>query len=359
MLQSVKIENENMKDVIETVKSKINTYEVIANPASIKFLFFDSDNPDINKRFDELRKILVPEGYIPFLVLDTEHYVEVGIRPKSSYRSNSVNFVMLILTLASTIYVGSIYASSFVHPGPFAEEYKLLYGFVFFSLPLMFILGIHETAHYIVARKYSVNASLPFFIPFPYLIGTFGAFVSLRDPVPTRRAMAEIGAAGPIAGFVAAVPLMFLAQYFESIFKPIGNYIPFVLNYPEIYHIFGIVEPSNVPIFPMVFAVWVGMFATAMNLIPAGQLDGGHIARGILGPKSYIVGYIFIGFLLYLTIAFHYIGWFFLALFVIFMGMVHPPALNDYEKISKLDVGIALFALVMFVLTFTPLPIKP
>ena len=166
------------------------------------------DNPDINIQFDELRKILVPMGYIPMLVLDVEHYVEVGIRPKASYRSNKVNLIMLILTLASTIYVGSIYASSFVYPGPLAEEYKLLYGFVFFSLPLMFILGIHETAHYIVARRYSVNASLPFFIPFPYMIGTFGAFVSLRDPVPTRKAMAEIGAAGPVAGFLAAIPLL-------------------------------------------------------------------------------------------------------------------------------------------------------
>ena len=359
MFQSVRVENENMDKVIDIVKSKINTYEVLANPASMKFLFFDSDNPDINTQFDELRKILVPMGYIPFLVLDIEHYVEVGIRPKASYRSNKVNLIMLILTLASTIYVGSIYASSFVHPGTFAEEYKLLYGFVFFSLPLMFILGIHETAHYIVARRYKVNASLPFFIPFPYLIGTFGAFVSLRDPVPTRKAMAEIGAAGPIAGFLAAVPLLFLAQYLEGIFKPIGNYIPFILNYPEIYHIFGIVEPSNVPIFPMVFAVWVGMFATAMNLIPAGQLDGGHIARGILGPRSYILGYIFIGFLFYLTITYHYIGWLFLALFVIFMGMAHPPALNDYEKISRVDIGIAVFCVVMFALTFTALPIKP
>ncbi len=359
MFPNIRAENEKMEEVVEIVKSKFNIYEITVNPASIKFIFFDSDNPDINGSFDELRKILVPMGFIPLLVLDIEHYIEVGIRPKASYRSSKVNLIMLILTLASTIYVGSIYASSFVHPGPLSEEYKLLYGFVFFSLPLMFILGIHETAHYIVARKYKVNASLPFFIPFPYLIGTFGAFVSLRDPVPTRKAMAEIGAAGPIAGFIAAIPLLFLAQYFEGIFKPIGNYIPFELNYPMIYHLFGIIEPTKVPVFPMVFAVWVGMFATAMNLIPAGQLDGGHIARGLLGPKSYILGYVFIGFLFYLTIAYDYLGWFFLALFVIFMGMAHPPALNDYEKITKYDVAIGVFALIMFILTFTPLPIKP
>ncbi|MEM0139936.1 MAG: site-2 protease family protein [Ferroplasma sp.] len=359
MFPNIRIENEKMQEVVDIVNSKFNIYETVVNPTGIKFIFFDSDNPDINRSFDELRKELIPKGYIPILVMDIEHYIEVGIRPKESYRSSRVNLIMLILTLASTIYVGSIYASSFVHPGAYAELYKLIYGFIFFSLPLMFILGIHETAHYIVARKYKVNASLPFFIPFPYMIGTFGAFVSLRDPVPTKKAMAEIGAAGPIAGFLAAIPLLFLAQYLEGIYRPIGNYIPFELNYPMIYSLFGIIEPINVPIFPMVFAVWVGMFATAMNLIPAGQLDGGHIARGLLGSKSYLIGYIFIAFLFYLTVAYNYIGWLFLALFVIFMGMVHPPPLNDYEKISKFDIAIGVFSLVMFILTFTPLPIKP
>ncbi len=359
MFPSVKVENQKLGYIVDTVKSKINYYEANVNPTSVKFTFFESDNPDIDEKFDELRKILVPEGYIPFLVRDVENYIEVTIRPEQNYRANSVNLIMLILTLASTIYVGSIYAKSFVSPGKFSELYSLLYGFIFFSLPLMLILGVHETAHYIVAKRYNVNASLPFFIPFPYLIGTFGAFVSLRDPIPNRKAMAEIGAAGPIAGFLVALPLLFLAQYFEGIFKPIGNYIPFELNYPVIYNLFGIFEPTKVPIFPMVFAVWVGMFATAMNLIPAGQLDGGHIARGIMGSKSYILSYIFIGFLFFLTIAYDYLGWLFLALFVIFMGLVHPPALNDYQKISKFDIGIGVFSIIMFILTFTPLPIKP
>ncbi len=359
MFPSVKVENEKLEYIVDTVKSKINYYEVHANPMSVRFTFFGSDNPDIDQQFDELRKILVPEGYIPFLVMDVENYVEVTIRAEQKYKTNTVNLIMLILTLASTIYVGSIYAKSFVAPGRFSELYSLLYGFIFFSLPLMFILGIHETAHYLVAKKYNVNASLPFFIPLPYLIGTFGAFVSLRDPIPSRKAMTEIGAAGPIAGFLVALPLLFLAQYFETIFKPVGSYIPFELNYPMIYRLFGIFEPTKVPIFPMVFAVWVGMFATAMNLIPAGQLDGGHIARGVLGSKSYLLGYIFLGFLFYLTIAYNYLGWLFLALFVIFMGMVHPPALNDYQKISKFDIGIGIFSIIMFILTFTPLPIKP
>ncbi|KJE49631.1 peptidase [Acidiplasma sp. MBA-1] len=355
----MKVQNERLQGVVATVKEHINYYEAVVNPVSIKFYFFDSDNPDFDRQFDELRKKIVPEGFIPFVVKDAEHYVEVSIRPDEKYKSNNVNVILLILTLASTIYVGSIYARSFVRPGTYAELYSLWYGFIFFSLPLMLILGIHETAHYVVARRYKVNASLPFFIPFPYEIGTFGAFVSLRDPMPNRKAMAEIGAAGPIAGFLVALPLLFLAQYLEKIYRPVGHYIPFILNYPLIYRLFGIVEPINKPLFPMVFAVWVGMFATALNLIPTGQLDGGHIARGILGKKAYIVSYLFLGFLFYLTIAYDYLGWLFLALFVIFMGLVHPPALNDYEKIRPLDIAIGIFSLVMFILTFTALPIKP
>ncbi|AAT42828.1 site-2 protease family protein [Picrophilus oshimae] len=355
----VKVQSDDLEYVVSTVRSYINSYETDVNPLYIRFYFFESDNPLLDENFDEIRKILVPSGYIPAVIKGPENYIEVTRRPKENYRSIYVNIIMLVLTLLSTVYVGSIYAASFVRPGPYYEFYKLLYGFVFFSLPLMFILGIHETAHYLVARRYRVNASLPFFIPFPYIIGTFGAFVSLRDPIPDRKAMTEIGAAGPIAGFLASIPLMFLAQYFEKVIKPVNNVIPFQLNYPLIYKLFGIFEPVKVPVFPMVFAVWVGIFATAMNLIPAGQLDGGHIVRGLLGSRAYILNYIFLGFLFYLAIVYNYLGWLFLALFVIFLGLVHPPALNDYARIKMRDVFIGIFCLLMFIITFTPLPIKP
>jgi len=132
MFPSIKIENEKLEYIVNTVKSKINYYEVNVNPAKVKFTFFESDNPDLNEKFDELRKILVPEGYIPFLVKDVENYIEVTIRPDENYRTNKVNLIMLILTLASTIYVGSIYAKSFVNPENFRNYiayYMALYFF--------------------------------------------------------------------------------------------------------------------------------------------------------------------------------------------------------------------------------------
>ncbi|MGC8608543.1 MAG: site-2 protease family protein [Thermoplasmata archaeon] len=356
MDQTVKVQSEDLEYVVNVVKSKINVYDVVVNPVSIKFYFFDSDNPDIDGSFDAIRRELVDKGYIPFLSRDGENFIQVTRSPQRKYMGNIVNAVLLVATIISTMYVGSVYSRNFV---PLGSDYNLrlwLYGFIFFSAPLLLILGIHESAHFIVAKKHHVKASLPFFIPFPLGIGTFGAFISLRDPLPNRKAMAEIGAAGPIAGFITALPLLFVADYFQRTFKPIPPYyIPFKVTFPLIYHILGLQTNFTGPIFPMVFAVWVGMFATAMNLIPAGQLDGSHILRGVLGKRANVFSYVFLAFLF--VIGFYYDGWWIIAIFVIFTGLVHPPALNDFSKISKLDIAIGAISLIMFIITFTIVPI--
>ena len=357
-IRILKVQSDDLPSVITTVKQYINTYETQVNPIGIRFLFFYSDNPDFAVQFDALRKELVPRGYIPFVQQDGENFVEVSRRPPVKYRENWVNLIMLVLTLASTIYVGSQLSRDFIFPGPSAEYISLLYGFVFFSLPLMLILGVHELGHYIVAKRFSVKASLPFFIPFPIGLGTFGAFISLRDPIPNRRAMAEIGAAGPIFGFLTALPLLFVANYLKYVFKPVPmvNTFPYLIHLPIIYTLFGLTSSSVTPVFPMVFAVWVGMFATAMNLLPVGQLDGGHVVRGLLGRKSSFIGYAFVIFLI--IIGSFYTGWWILAIFVIFVGINHPPALDDYSKLSRRDAAIGIFALAMFILTFTIIPLS-
>ncbi len=354
----MKIQNKDLEEVVKTVRSYVNTYEVQVNPVSIRFQFFKSDNTDIHEEFDKLRQELVPKGFIPFLVEDAESYVEVSIRPKTKFRGNIVNMVMLGLTLASTIYVGSIYASNFVSHGAYSTLFSYLYGFIFFSAPLMLILGVHETGHFLVARHHRVKASLPFFIPFPYGIGTFGAFISLRDPIPNKKVMVEIGAAGPIAGFLTALPLLFVAEYVRKFFTVTGNYNPFAINFPQLYHLLGLPTSVSGPVFPMVFSVWVGIFATAMNLIPVGQLDGGHVVRGLLGRWATAVDYIFVGFLFLIGLK-YYTGWLFLAMFVVFMGLNHPPALDDHARIKKRDIALGVAALLMFIVSFTIQPLSP
>ena len=354
--ENIRVQSDDLSYVVDFVKSKINTYDIQASPMDLKFYYFDSDNPDIEKAFDEIRIELVDRGYIPFLSHDGEQFLDVTRKPNVKYRGTVVNIVMLALTLASTVYVGSVYSAAFVAPSPMAEYIRLLYGFVFFSLPLMGILGIHELGHFIVAKRHHVKASLPFFIPFPIGLGTFGAFISLRDPIPNRRAMAEIGAAGPIFGFLTALPLLFVASYVQTLFHPVANaVIPFQIRYPLIYDLFRLVPASSQPVFPMVFAVWVGMFATAMNLLPVGQLDGGHVLRGVMGRSATYVDYAFIALLF--GLGFLYTGWWLLAIFVLIIGVAHPPALDDYSKLRQRDILIGIFALAMFVLTFTPIPL--
>lgn len=353
---NIKVQSDDLAYVVDFVKSKINTYDVQASPMNLRFYYFESDNPDIEHAFDEIRIELVDRGYIPFLSHDGEQYLDVTRKPNVKYRGTIVNVIMLVLTLASTIYVGSVYSAAFVASSPNAEYIRLLYGLVFFSLPLMGILGIHELGHFIVAKRHHVKASLPFFIPFPIGLGTFGAFISLRDPIPNRRAMAEIGAAGPIFGFLTAVPLLFVASYVQTLFHPVANaVIPFEIRYPLIYDLFRIVPSSSHPVFPMVFAVWVGMFATAMNLLPVGQLDGGHVLRGVMGRSATFVDYALIALLF--GLGFLYKGWWLLAIFVLIIGVAHPPALDDYSKLRQRDILIGVFALAMFVLTFTPIPL--
>lgn len=352
-----RVQSDDLQYIVDTVSTHLMTYDIQVNPLSIRFYYVNSDNPDLSNSFDQIRIELVPKGYIPFLSEDAEHFLEVTRRPQANYYGVMVNVVMLVLTLFSTIYVGSTYASDYLTIGASIWT-SIFYGFVFFSLPLMLILGIHETGHYIVAKRHKVRASLPFFIPFPLTIGTFGAFISLRDPVPNKRAMVEIGIAGPLFGFLTALPLLFVASYVSHLFVPITNaHIPFVINFPIIYTLLHLPTPTNQPIFPMVLAVWVGMFATAMNLIPVGQLDGGHVVRGLLGKKASIVDYIFVAFLF--VIGYFYNGWWLLAIFVVFMGLTHPPALDDYTPIRGRQVLLGIVGLVMFVLTFTYIPFVP
>ena len=218
-----RIQSDDLEYVVSKVNQHLNSYDVQVTPVSVRFFYVSSDNPDIAGAFDEIRKDLVFRGYVPFLYQNGEHYLEVTHRPAVKYRGAYLNLIMLFLTLASTVYVGSMYAINFV-PDPADIMKRVLYGLIYFAIPLMLILGVHETGHYVVAKKHKVRASLPFFITYPLAIGTFGAFISLRDPMPNRKVMTEIGIAGPIAGFLTALPILFVSSYLSSIFPALHSY---------------------------------------------------------------------------------------------------------------------------------------
>jgi Zn-dependent protease len=226
-----------------------------------------------------------------------------------------------------------------------------------FSLTLMFILFAHEMGHYLYARHYRVYATPPFFVPFPSLIGTLGAFIRIKSPIPSRAALFDIGIAGPIAGFIpACVALLVGLSLSHPVTGPPAS--GFQLGFPLAFHLAARFLHSSVPLsslslHPVAAAAWVGLFATALNLLPGGQLDGGHIIFSIV-PGFHRWISLFTVFALVPFGKYFWTGWF---LWAVLLAMTaRHPMVPRYPEVAGGRRGIAVFAVLMLVLCFTPAP---
>ncbi len=341
------------------VRKYFSVYEARLTPEFMEYKIVpyssDSENLDsFRKLWQELKRI----GYLPTMMEEKNEYVlRIIPFPRQKTMPIYVNVILLIITLISTIMAGAMnYAGYFNEPWLSIES--ILGGALFFALPLMAILGLHELGHYFAARKNGVRASLPFFLPAPSIIGTLGAFISLREPIPDRKALLEIGASGPIVGFLVAIPIAIFGNYLGTIMHPTitDSLIRTQIYPPLIYNIINLFVPTTSYMFPMAFAAWVGFVVTAINLLPVGQLDGGHIARALLGNRSKYLSYAFFIFLL--IVGFFYLGWLIFALFILILGLNHPPSLNDISRIGKGSYVIGIIAILLIGVTFVPIPIS-
>lgn len=205
-------------------------------------------------------------------------------------------------------------------------------------------------------------------MPPPYLLfGTFGAFISLREPIPDKKALLDIGASGPIAGFIAAIPVTIAGLYLSAhapVLSPANcgptilgvNYGNMLIGLPTIWSAFQYllgVNPSS--LHPLAIAGWVGILVTAINLLPAGQLDGGHVARALLGARSVYASWA--AFIVLIGLGILYPGWFFFALLIFFLGMRHPPPLNDITPLDRKRLGVGVVAVALLVVGFVVVPI--
>lgn len=233
-----------------------------------------------------------------------------------------------------------------------------------FSLTLMLILLAHEMGHYIYARRYGISATLPFFIPAPTLIGTLGAFIRIKSRIRSRAALFDIGIAGPIAGFIFAVPIMFLGLLLSksAAGRPQSDFqIGFPLIFAVGHELLRGVSPtlhttplSQLHLHPVAVAAWVGMFATALNLLPGGQLDGGHIIYAI-APRAHRKASALAVAVLLPFAFFYWIGWVIWAVLLAMTGLRHP----DVPREPGLGPGrrlLAWCALLMLLLTLVPAP---
>ena len=238
---------------------------------------------------------------------------------------------------------------------------RLLLGLPFAST-LMLILLAHEMGHYLYCRYYGVYATLPFFIPAPTLIGTLGAFIRIRSPIRSRTALFDIGIAGPIAGFVVATAVLVFAMPLSKVMAPLAADSDIQLGYPLIFRlVWFLLSPGHhapalnqVYFHPTAIAAWVGMFATALNLLPGGQLDGGHIVFATAPRAHKLVSRLTILALIPMALYF-WAGWLIWAILLRISGMRHPVVV-EYPGITGVRRWLVVLALVMLVLTLAPAP---
>lgn len=325
-----------------------------------------SPGTDMEKPFNELRKELVPQNFIPHIrERQGEYIISVKAQPEQKYRTVRTNLVMLIITLGTTLFAGMWWWASYdPGNGGFFTLHNLLNGALYFTLPLMTILGVHEMGHYLMARHHGIKASLPFFMPFVPPLGTMGAFISIREPIPDKKSLLDLGVAGPIAGFLVAVPVSILGIHLgTTMARPIPTDLEGTMalfNLPLIMQVISYFMPisGDVLLHPTAFAGWIGFLVTGLNLLPAGQLDGGHVARALFGEQAKYVSYAAAAFLVVVGL-FWYPGWLMFALFIFFLlGLKHPPPLNDFTKLDTKRKVVGVFAILMLFSCFHPVPVE-
>ncbi len=290
-------------------------------------------------------------------------------RPKFQHRYG-IHLLLFGLTFFTTTFaqsIGAIWMSGGAVGIQTAFTWELFRAGLWYSIPLLTILSAHEFGHYFACRRHNVDATLPYFLPAPLpLTGTLGAVIRIKEPFPTKRALFDIGVAGPVAGFVALVPLLLWGMSMSNVaVLPSGGGViyfgePLLWKGLE-YLLFGpIPEGSDVMLHPLGFAAWWGMLATALNLLPFGQLDGGHIMYATLGRHAARLSRATLAAVVLLTL--QSASWAAMALMMIVMafyfGFRHPRVMDEDVTLTPGRHAVAVAALIIFVLCFTPVPIQ-
>ena len=275
-----------------------------------------------------------------------------------------LHILLFVITFITTLAAGALQQGINIFESP-----RKIIGGLPFAGTLMIILAVHELSHYIASKRQHIKATLPYFIPAPSFIGTFGAFIKMKSPIITRNALIDVGASGPIAGFIVSLIASIvglsishtvpLAEADGSLILGDSLMFSFLSRV-----IVGVLPDSfDILLHPVAFAGWIGLFVTSLNLLPIGQLDGGHIAYAILGNRhryvsiTLVVALAIFGFLAIIGV-YGWEGWGVWALMLLFLGIKHPPVLDREMPLDLTRKYIALVAFFIFIITFIPIPFK-
>lgn len=319
-------------------------------------VFAIRESPETKAQFLTLRAKLEPLGYLPLLRRrDGRAVIALLPKPPHGLWRWPINLVLFLVTLATTFAAGYTNALPLVEKGYLKSAVG---GGLAFSLSLMVILATHEMGHKILSVIRGVDSSLPYFIPMTPPFGTMGAVIMTRTPAPNRDALIDVGAAGPLAGFLVAIPILFVGVANSFVISPTGFeginlpdplllrlLIRFILHPPAGALVLG---------HPVLFAGWIGLLVTSLNLLPAGMLDGGHAVRALFGPRVHTV-------LSWLAVAVAAVlGYWIMALIILLLiRRGHPGPLDDISPPSPSRIAVGLALLGVFVLSAVPLRITP
>jgi membrane-associated protease RseP (regulator of RpoE activity) len=265
---------------------------------------------------------------------------------------------LLLATVVTTVIAGAVQqgVDPLATPG-------LLYKGIPFSFTLLLILGTHEMGHYLISRRHHLDVTLPYFIPappIPFIIGTFGAFIRIRSPIRDKRALLDVGCAGPLAGVLISIPVILIGLKLSTV-SVIGGKEGLVLGEPLLFKFLswlvlgGQGTDANVILHPVAFAGWIGLLVTALNLMPVGQLDGGHVAYALFPEYHRYISLGVLG-LLVLSGFLFWEGWLFWAVLLTFLGWRHPPPYHFWVPLDRRRRLLGIITILVFVVTFTPAP---
>jgi membrane-associated protease RseP (regulator of RpoE activity) len=304
--------------------------------------------------------------------LPQNHYWE-NLETRRRRRSLAIAVLLFLLTLVSTLAVGAQYASSYATGrspdfGAFLSTYAFLFAHpqlllagIPFAFTLIGILLAHELGHFFACRYYGISASYPYFLPAPTLIGTLGAFIRIRSPIYNRKALFDVGLAGPVVGFLFAVPALAIAIFYSKVVPFSEAHASIVFGEPLVMQALVVILRPGIPagdllLHPVGRAAWVGLFATALNLLPGGQLDGGHILYSV-ASKYHRRATLGVALLLVPLGVFFWRGWILWSILLLAIGFRHPPLMNLWEGLDRTRLVWAAIAILIFVLCFMPMPV--
>jgi len=289
-----------------------------------------------------------------------------------------LNVVLFVITIFTTFFFGLIHSLSFLYSDLLNEnpeaavitailkDPQAFFLAVIYTSVLLGILLGHELGHYLTCRHYRINATLPYFIPAPTLIGTLGAFIKIKSPITRKQQLFDIGIAGPLTGFILSLPALAYGISLSKVIPP--SALPeegaLLFGEPLLLKILGSLILKDIPsgydilIHPVAFAGWVGILVTSFNLFPVGQLDGGHISYALIGPaKSRALARVMLGVFIIMGVIF-WIGWFLWAFIILVLGLRHPRIIDEETPLSPRRRFMGLVALIIFILSFIPDPLK-